>query len=107
MFKINVQNDYFAKIYNINYQVSLHNKLSPIEILQLEQKQYSIVSLMIILKYIGEHNVLLLKNLSYPEIYVYNKHLILGNNAIEQLNVLDSNGLEIVQRTNINQYLMW
>ena len=95
MFKISFQNDYLAKIYNFNSQVLLHNKLSSIETLQLEQKPYSIISLMIILKYIGEHNVLLLKNLSYPEIYIYNKHLILGNNAIEQLNVMDSNNLEL------------
>jgi DNA mismatch repair ATPase MutS len=95
MFKINFQNDFLAKIYNFHHQVSLHNKLSPIEILQLEQKSYVIISLMIILKYIGEHNVILLKNLSYPDIYIYNKHLILGNNAIEQLNILDSNNLEV------------
>ncbi|XWV24924.1 putative DNA mismatch repair protein muts-like protein [Tupanvirus deep ocean] len=95
MFKINNQNEYLAKIYELNYQVSLHNKSSPIEILQLEQKSYSIISLMIILKYIAEHNVLLLKNLSYPEIYCYNKHLILGNNAVEQLNIIDSNNLEL------------
>jgi DNA mismatch repair protein MutS len=93
-FKINFQNDYFSRVYEMNYQLSLHNKQSAIEILKLEQKNYAIISLMIILRYIAEHNILLLKNLSYPEIYTYNKHLILGNNAIEQLNIINSNSLE-------------
>ena len=94
-FKISYQNDYLSKIYDLNHQLTLNKKQSAIEILNLERKSYVIISLLIILKYIGEHNVLLLKNLSLPEIYLYNKHLILGNNAIEQLNVIDSNNLEV------------
>ena len=93
-FKINVQNGYLAKIYNLNEQVAINKKTSPIEQLRLEQKSYVIISLMIMLKYIGEHNLQLLRNLDYPELYIYNKHLILGNNAIEQLNVVDANNLE-------------
>lgn len=93
-FKISHQNHYLADIFELQHQLSLHKKTSAIEVLQLEQKIYAIVSLMIALRYISEHNVLLLKNLSHPDIYIYNKHLILGNNAIEQLNVLDSNNLE-------------
>ena len=95
MFKINSQNDYLSNIYNLNSQLLLNKKQSAIEVLNLERKSYAIISLMIMLKYIAEHNVLLLKNLSYPEIYLYNKHLILGNNAIEQLNIIDSNNLEL------------
>ncbi|AAV50628.1 DNA mismatch repair ATPase MutS [Acanthamoeba castellanii mimivirus] len=94
-FKINFQNDYLAQIYEMNNQLTLNKKQSPLEILGLERRNYAAVSLMMMLKYIAEHNVLLLKNLSYPEIYLYNKHLILGNNAIEQLNVIDSNNLEL------------
>lgn len=94
-FKINYQNDYLSKIFDINYQLNLGKKQSAIEVLDLEKKTYAAISLMIILKYISEHNVLLLKNLSYPTVYLYNKHLILGNNAIEQLNIIDSNNLEL------------
>lgn len=94
-FKINYQNDFLSKIFDLNYQLSLSKKSSAIEILSLEKKSYATISLIIILKYVSEHNVLLLKNLSYPETYLYNKHLILGNNAIEQLNIIDSNSLEV------------
>uniref|UniRef100_A0A6C0LUJ2 DNA mismatch repair proteins mutS family domain-containing protein n=1 Tax=viral metagenome TaxID=1070528 RepID=A0A6C0LUJ2_9ZZZZ len=97
-FKINIQNNLFSKVYGINYQSSMNKGQSPIEVLRLEKKPYSVLSLMIMLKYISEHNVQLLKNLSYPDIYIYNKHLILGNNAIEQLNIIDSNNLELYDR---------
>lgn len=94
-FKINYQNDYLAKVFDFNNQVNLNKKQSPLEILQLERHVYAIVSLLIMFRYITEHNTLLLKNLSWPTIYMYNEHLILGNNAIEQLNVIDSNSLEL------------
>lgn len=86
-FLINYQTDYLSSIFNLP-------KSSVIQDLQLETRNYSIISLMIILKYISEHNIILLKNLIIPEIYYYNQHLILGNNAIEQLNIIDSNKLE-------------
>src|SRR5207253_2105954 len=66
----------------------------PLEILGLERMTYATISLAIILHYISEHSKILLKNLSWPTIYLYNEHLILGNNAIEQLNIIDSNSLE-------------
>lgn len=94
VFKINFQNDFLSKIFDFNYQLTLNKKQSALEILNLERKTYITISLLIILKYISEHNVLLLKNLSYPELYLYNKHLILGNNAVEQLNIIDSNNLQ-------------
>lgn len=94
LFKINYQNNYLSKIFNFNTQLTLKGKHSAIEILNLEKKTYCTISLMIALKYVSEHNVLLLRNLSNPEIYMYHKHLILGNNAVEQLNIIDSNNLE-------------
>lgn len=94
-FKINYQNDYLASIFDLNNQLTLNKKQSAIEVLGLERKPYSIISLSIILRYIAEHNTSLLKNLSWPTVYIYNKHLILGNNAIEQLNIIDSNNLEL------------
>ena len=95
-FKINYQNNYLSEIFDFaNNQLMPNGKKSAIEILNLEKKSYATISLLIILKYIGEHNILLLKNLTYPEIYLYDKHLILGNNAIEQLNIIDSNSLQI------------
>jgi len=94
LFKINYQNDYLASIFKLNNQVNLNRKTSPVELLNLENKPYVLISLILMLRYINEHNKNLLKNLSYPTFYSYSKHLILGNNAIQQLNVIDSNNLE-------------
>lgn len=93
-FKISYQNDYLSQVFNLNYQLSLNRKQSAIEILDLEKKPYVTISLIIMLKYLTEHNTNLVKNLSYPTAYVYSQHLILGNNAIEQLNIVDCNSLE-------------
>ena len=98
-FKISYQNEYLSNIYDLkSSQLSLNKKQSIIEIMGIEKNPYIIISLIIMLKYISKHNISLLKNISFPEIYVYNKHLILGNNAIDQLNILDSGGLEIYNR---------
>lgn len=93
-FKINCQNEYLGEIYGINHQATLNKKQSPLEKLDLEKMPYATISLMIMLRYITEHNESLLKNLSYPNIYLYQKHLVLGNDAIKQLNVICSNNLE-------------
>lgn len=97
-FKINFQNKFFSEIYDFNNQILPNKMSSPIEILNLEKRPYAAISLIIILKFISEHNINLLKNISYPEIYIYNEHLILGNNAIEQLNIVDSNNLEFYNK---------
>ena len=94
VFKLEYQNEYLATVFGLNHQLKLHKKTSPLEILNLEKQSYATVSLIIILKYIAEHNNNLLKNLLFPETYLYNMHLILGNNAIDQLNIINSNNLE-------------
>ncbi len=93
-FKISNQNNILSKIFKLNSQVELNAKKSPIEYLGLEQKSYAVVSLLIMINFISEHNTLLLKNLSVPNIYEHDNHLVLGNNALEQLNIIDSNNLE-------------
>lgn len=94
IFKINYQNEYLSKIYNTGTQLNLNRKQSILEILNLENKTYITISLILILEYLTNHNPILLKNLLKPEFYIYDKHLILGNNAMEQLNIVDSNNLE-------------
>jgi DNA mismatch repair protein MutS len=94
-FKISYQNDYLAEIFDLPHQLIPNGVKSAIEILKMDRLVYATISLLITLKYIKEHNPLLIKNLSFPDIYLYNKHLILGNNAIEQLNIVDSNGLQV------------
>uniref|UniRef100_A0A6C0CA50 DNA mismatch repair proteins mutS family domain-containing protein n=1 Tax=viral metagenome TaxID=1070528 RepID=A0A6C0CA50_9ZZZZ len=94
MFKVNYQNTYFSKIYHMNLQMNLSNKKSPIEILNLERYSYVIISLIIMLRFLSKRNINLLTNISAPNIYIYDEHLILGNDAVGQLNVIDSNNLE-------------
>ena len=93
-FKLCHQNSKLSDTFNINYQSDIKSGVSPIEVLGLAQKTNAVISLIIAIKYIMAHSTTLLSNLKYPIIYKYNHHLILGNNAIEQLNIIDSNGLE-------------
>ena len=94
IFQLSHQNMYLAKIYQMNNQVNLHKKQSAIEQLNLEKYPYATISHLITLRYIERQNEPLLKDLTYPHIYLYDKHLILGNNAIEQLNIVSANNLE-------------
>lgn len=93
-FKINYQNTYLSNIYDLSNKITL-NKKSAIEILSLERKSYATISLIVILKFLSKYNVNVLTNLSLPTHYIYNKYLILGNNAIDQLNVIGSNNLPL------------
>ena len=93
-FQLTHQNVYFSTIFGLNKQSHLNKGLSSLEILDLVKKPYATIALLIMLRFISEHNIGLLKNLSYPTIYCYKKHLILGNNAIEQLNIINSNNLD-------------
>lgn len=98
MFKISYRNDFLSKIFDLGSQLGLNAKKSAIEVMNLEENTYGVTSLIMMINYISEHNVLLLKNLSIPEIYSHNNHLILGNNAIDQLNIIDSNNLEFYNK---------
>lgn len=93
-FDTSVQNDLFSKTFGINRKLTLGKNQSPLEIMNLLDKPYATISLTIMINYIKQHNIKLLKNINIPTCYIYNKHLILGNNAIEQLNIVDSNKLE-------------
>jgi DNA mismatch repair protein MutS len=101
MFKLEAQNEYLSQIFDLKHlsrHVKIYRKMSPIEIIDLEQKPCALISLLISLKFISNHNPILVKRLELPSIYEHSKHLILGNNAIQQLNVIDSNGLETQQK---------
>jgi len=92
-FKIDYQNTYLSNTYNLADQMTVSKKTA-IEIMNLERKPYAVISLIIMIRFFSRHNLDLRTNLSIPEIYVYEQHLILGNNAIDQLNVINSNNLE-------------
>lgn len=68
----------------------IFNQKNPLEYLDIEQYHYGRISLMLLLNYIEMHNPELLKNLSNVQNYNNKSYLYLGNNAIQQLNVLNS-----------------
>ena len=82
--------------YNLKYQNEILNKvykddksiIPPIELLDISNNIYVIVSLCILMNYVYQKNENLLKNLSQPIFYMNKKRLILGNNSINQLNVI-------------------
>ncbi len=80
--KISYQNELFAKIFNIN------SILSPIEYLDLEKHPYASESLAFLLDFIIDHDPAIIEKLNRP-IFLGNSHFVyLGNNALEQLNII-------------------
>ena len=87
--KVNYQNELFAKIFNIK------SILSPIEYLDLELYPYASESLAILLDFIIEHDSAIIEKLNRPD-FLGSKHFVyLGNNALEQLNIISRNPDEI------------
>ncbi len=91
MDKIVYQNEYLNTIYKNYKRVTLNKKLSILEILDLERKQNATISFIMMLEFIKYHSPNLLDNLPFPSVYIYNKYLLLENDAVNQLNVFDNN----------------
>ena len=86
--KLSYQNEFFNKVYkNIGMQ-------TPIEYLDMEKMSYARISFISLLDFAYKHNENFINYLNRPEIFYNNKHLILGNNAIYQLNILENNTLD-------------
>lgn len=83
-FKLNYQNEFLKKIYNNTGQIT------PIEYLDLDKFIYATISFILLLDFSYDHNEKIIFNLNKPEYYSNAKHLILGNNAIYQLNIINS-----------------
>jgi len=83
--KINYINKLFENIFEIN------SFLTPIEELNLERETFALQALVNICEFIVEHDINLAKKLKKPVIIKANKFLELGNNALEQLNVINQN----------------
>lgn len=90
VYNINYQNEMFHKIYN-----DLDTELSPIEYFNLEFKPYSVVSFILLMNFIYEHSEKNIIHLKHPDTIMTDKHLILGNDAIRQLNILETNYLDV------------
>jgi len=98
-FKLSFQNSLLSKIYPNDTSI-----INPIEYLNLENKIYSIVAFTLLIDFIYDTNKTLLNNISKPTFYMNDEHLILGNNAINQLNIVD-NCTENVQYKSLFQII--
>jgi DNA mismatch repair protein MutS len=81
-FNINYQNSFLMKIF------TKHGSLNPIEYINMEKKNYALISLIILLQFSYEHNEKIIDKIKIPTHWEYNDHLILYNNAIYQLNII-------------------
>lgn len=89
--KLSYQNEVLKKIY------SSCGMISPIEYLDMEKLNYARIALLALIDFAYDHNEKIIFNLDKPEIYTETNHLIMGNNAIYQLNIVES---DIYQLTN-------
>ena len=88
-------------VFNIQYQnKTLKNTfkykglLEPIEFLGIEKYHFGLISYMLLLKFINEHNSTVLECIDYPEIYQSEKYLSMDSTALYQLQVLSNNATE-------------
>ena len=84
--KLSYQNDLLNNIFKCN------TMLSPIEYLDLEKYPFSLISYISLLNFAYEHDETIITKIEKPDIWICEKHLILSNNAINQLNVVSNTG---------------
>jgi DNA mismatch repair protein MutS len=87
-FKLSYQRQFLKKLFPDN------GMLTVFEYLGMERMPYSIISYIALLDFAYEHNDNIINNIYKPIIFTDNKHLILGNNAIFQLNVLENKNMD-------------
>lgn len=79
------QNEYLKKIYP-----SSETLVTPIEQLDLEKDPSIVTSLCLLFDYVYDRMPSFLKDIKVPEFSFDNSHLVLGNNAIYQLDIFDN-----------------
>jgi DNA mismatch repair protein MutS len=79
------QNEYLKKIYP-----SSETLMTPIEQLDLEREDNIVVSLCLLFDYVYDRMPSFLKDIKIPEFSFDNSHLVLGNNAVYQLDIFDN-----------------
>jgi len=82
--KINYQNELFKNVFNIQ------SLLSSIEHLDMERFPLASESLAILIDFIIGHDSNIVQKLFIPEKLDISKYVYLGNNALEQLNILEA-----------------
>ncbi|AYV76959.1 MAG: DNA mismatch repair ATPase [Barrevirus sp.] len=86
--KLSFQNEFFKKIYKDT------GMLSPSEYLDMEKMNYARISFITLLDFAHKHNENLINDLDKPIIFNNDKHLILGNNAVYQLNIFENSAVD-------------
>lgn len=86
IFKIKYQIDFLQKIFPDNNNKNIHSYIGIDRMME-----YGVPAYMIMLNYAYEHSPNIINRICLPEIFNNKTHLILGNNAIGQLNVIESN----------------
>ncbi len=82
--KILYQNELFKTVFNIQ------SLLTSIEHLDMERSPLSSESLAILIDFVISHDSKIVQKLSHPIKLDVSKYIYLGNNALEQLNIIDS-----------------
>ncbi len=81
--KIAYQNELFRNVFDIQ------SLLTPIEHLNMERYALSSESLAILIDFVIGHDSKIIEKLSYPIKLDVSRYIYLGNNALEQLNILE------------------
>lgn len=68
---------------------------TPLEELELAMLSYASASFVFLINYAYDHNINIINNISFPEHFVNDKYLILGNDAVRQLNILETDYLDV------------
>lgn len=81
-------------VHNVEYQNAVlgnvfkhKTMLSNIEYIDLERSPYALISYVLLIEFVYDHNPMLLKKISPPSVYVPSQQLILATNTIDQLNI--------------------
>lgn len=88
--KSHFQNEFLGEI----YPKLRPNMMSHIENIDMEHMTYARLSLIILFKHMCKYNKLFVNNISPPQIIQNKNNLLLGNNAVYQLNLLENTSLE-------------
>jgi len=95
--KISYQNELFRNVFEIE------SLLTPIEHLNMERFALASESLAILIDFVIGHDSKIIEKLSYPVKLDISRYIYLGNNALEQLNILETphqpNLLKLINNT--------
>ena len=88
IFKLDWQNQLLANVY------TCESLLTPIETINMEFKNDALISFIILLKFVYEHDEKILKGIMIPKEWDQKKHLILNHNTLYQLNIVPDSTLD-------------